>query len=73
MTVPDFRDLTNFQNKYYLKTHTRASPWFVGALIGYFIANLKFENKRNIKFNKVRVRELQLKLEFKPIHCSQYL
>ncbi|XP_066252841.1 LOW QUALITY PROTEIN: nose resistant to fluoxetine protein 6-like [Euwallacea similis] len=38
-----YGDTMNFQNLYYLKTHTRAAPWFVGALIGYAIAKLRLK------------------------------
>ncbi|XP_066146805.1 nose resistant to fluoxetine protein 6-like isoform X2 [Euwallacea fornicatus] len=43
-----YGDTTNFQNLYYLKTHTRAAPWFVGALIGYTIAKLRFSKVKII-------------------------
>ncbi|CAH1123659.1 unnamed protein product [Ceutorhynchus assimilis] len=45
-----YGDLGNYQNLYYLQTHTRASPWFVGAFVGYFVFTVKKENV--IKFNK---------------------
>uniref|UniRef100_A0AAR5PLN8 Nose resistant-to-fluoxetine protein N-terminal domain-containing protein n=2 Tax=Dendroctonus ponderosae TaxID=77166 RepID=A0AAR5PLN8_DENPD len=46
-------DITGYQQLYYLRTHTRASPWFVGAIIGYLIARLKFDKLQNqLKMNK---------------------
>lgn len=39
---------------YYVKTHARAAPWFMGLLLGYILAQIKFEGKyRNLKLNKV--------------------
>ncbi|XP_030750747.1 O-acyltransferase like protein-like isoform X2 [Sitophilus oryzae] len=52
-------DLVNFQNKYYLITHTRASPWFVGALMGYLVFQIKF-GYYNIKLNKVLISGIWL-------------
>ncbi|KAL1509192.1 hypothetical protein ABEB36_003966 [Hypothenemus hampei] len=49
-----YGDIGNYQTKYYLRTHTRASPWFVGALYGYVIAEVKFGNSaRYMKLNKL--------------------
>lgn len=43
----------NFHNLYYLKTHTRASSWFVGAFIGYAIGKIRTDSSFPIiRFNK---------------------
>lgn len=35
------RNSDNYQNNYYLLTHTRAAPWFIGVILGYFIFKIK--------------------------------
>lgn len=51
------RDIDGYQNLYYLKTHTRAAPWFVGGLMGYYIGCLKFSHK-TFKLSKVSNRAI---------------
>ncbi|KAJ8909465.1 hypothetical protein NQ315_011234 [Exocentrus adspersus] len=46
--------LMDYMSYYYLKTHARAAPWFIGLLLGYILSKIKFENNlRHFKFNKV--------------------
>ncbi|XP_063927525.1 nose resistant to fluoxetine protein 6-like [Zophobas morio] len=33
----------DYQNRYYLLTHTRFAPWVIGAVLGYFIFKLKHD------------------------------
>lgn len=40
------------QGDYYIKTHTRASPWLIGLILGYVI--FKHKNFKRPKINKVQ-------------------
>ncbi|XP_050297632.1 nose resistant to fluoxetine protein 6-like [Anthonomus grandis grandis] len=48
-----YGNITNFHNLYYLTTHTRAAPWFIGAIYGYYIAQIKFGAKKIIRLPKI--------------------
>jgi amino acid transporter len=44
----------NYQNNYYLVTHTRSVPWVIGVILGYFIFKIK-QNEVTLKLNRIVV------------------
>lgn len=38
------RNTTEFLTYYYFKTHTRASTWFIGLLLGFVLGRIRFHN-----------------------------
>lgn len=48
------RNSINYQNRYYLLTHTRAGPWVIGVILGYFIFKIK-QNEISFKLNRIIV------------------
>jgi peptidoglycan/LPS O-acetylase OafA/YrhL len=44
----------NYQNNYYLVTHTRSAPWVIGVILGYFIFKIK-QNEVTLKLNRIVV------------------
>ncbi|XP_018567001.1 nose resistant to fluoxetine protein 6-like isoform X2 [Anoplophora glabripennis] len=42
----------DFMNYYYLKTHGRAAPWFIGVLLGHILSLIRFRNYKFSRFNK---------------------
>jgi hypothetical protein len=49
-----FRNSYNYQNKYYLLTHTRSAPWVIGVILGYFIFKIK-QKELTLKLNRIVV------------------
>lgn len=50
----NFRTPSNdFMNLYYLKTHARAAPWFIGILLGHILSVVTFRNYTVSRINKV--------------------
>lgn len=53
-TILNF-SLMDYMKLYYMKTHTRAAPWFIGLLMGFILARMKFNGEYKIrKLNTVR-------------------
>jgi hypothetical protein len=49
-----FRNIKNYENYYYYRTHTRCPSWFIGVILGYYIYKLKQKEFR-LKLNKTVV------------------
>lgn len=43
----------DFMNSYYLKTHARAAPWFIGLLVGHLLSVVRFRNYKVSRLNKL--------------------
>ncbi|KAJ8911825.1 hypothetical protein NQ315_012555, partial [Exocentrus adspersus] len=51
--LDSYMDYTRY---YYIKTHARPAPWFIGLLLGYLLAKVKFQNGlKTLKLKKVAV------------------
>ncbi|RZC31744.1 nose resistant to fluoxetine protein 6-like, partial [Asbolus verrucosus] len=46
-----YGNATDYSNKYYLLTHTRATPWVIGVILGYYIFKIK-QNEIRFRLHK---------------------
>jgi peptidoglycan/LPS O-acetylase OafA/YrhL len=49
-----FRNRSNYGKYYYVRTHTRCAPWFIGVILGYYIFKIK-QNQFRLKLKKIVV------------------
>lgn len=65
--ITDSRSTIDYAKYYYMKTHTRASTWLLGGILGYVLARLK---KNDIKLRlpkvilRIRIYKILLKTLF---------
>ncbi|XP_030757478.1 nose resistant to fluoxetine protein 6-like [Sitophilus oryzae] len=48
--LSNLRNLVDYNTKYYMQTYTRAAPYLIGAIVGYYISKVKIY--KEIDFNK---------------------
>ncbi|XP_018568699.1 O-acyltransferase like protein [Anoplophora glabripennis] len=54
--IMDMNATRDYMTLYYMKTHTRAAPWFIGLLAGYILARIKFHGDLKLRnLNKILV------------------